>query len=173
MAETQRALVEREYRRSLIAYDPNIRLNVEPDIERWRAVLNWMLPRTHVLKISDEDLALLYPGVDAAVLAAQWLAQGVTLVVLTRGSLGASAFTAHGTQDVAGVAVAVIDTVGAGDTFQAAMLTALAERGALSATALRGMNASVLASVLAFAARAAALTCSRRGADLPRRVELP
>ena len=173
VADTQRALVEREHRRSLIAYDPNIRLNVEPDIERWRDALNWMLPRTHVLKISDEDLASLYPGVDAAVLAAQWLAQGVTLVVLTRGGEGATAFTAHGAQDVAGVRVAVVDTVGAGDTFQAAMLTALAERSALSATALRDMDAAVLAEVLAFAARAAALTCSRRGADLPRRAELP
>ncbi len=173
VAQTQRALVEREHRRSLIAYDPNIRLNVEPDIERWRDALNWMLPRTHMLKISDEDLALLYPGAQAPVLAAQWLAQGVALVVLTRGGDGATAFAAHGTQEVAGVPVQVVDTVGAGDTFQAAILTALAERGALTATALRGLNASALAEVLAFAARAAALTCSRRGADLPRRAELP
>ncbi len=173
VAQTQRALVEREHRRSLIAYDPNIRLNVEPDIERWRAALSWMLPRTHMLKISDEDLALLYPGAQAPVLAAQWLAQGVALVVLTRGGDGATAFAAAGTQEVAGVPVQVVDTVGAGDTFQAAMLTALAERGALSATALRGLHAAALAEVLAFAASAAALTCSRRGADLPRRAELP
>ncbi len=173
VAQSQRALVEREHRRSLIAYDPNIRLNVEPDIERWRDALNWMLPRTHVLKISDEDLALLYPGEDAAALAVQWLAQGVALVVLTRGGEGATAFAAHGTLHAAGVPVTVVDTVGAGDTFQAAMLTALAERGALSAAALRGLGASELAEVLAFAARAAALTCSRRGADLPRRAELP
>ena len=61
VATTQRALVEREHARSLIAYDPNIRLNVEPEIERWRDTLQWMLPRTHLLKVSEE-LGLLYPG---------------------------------------------------------------------------------------------------------------
>ena len=62
VAATQRALVEREHRRCLIAYDPNIRLNVEPDIVRWRDTLQWMLPRTHLLEVSEEDLGLLYRG---------------------------------------------------------------------------------------------------------------
>jgi len=66
----------------------------------------------------------------------------------------------------------VIDTVGAGDTFQAALLTALAERSLLHADALRGLGAPALQAVLQFATRAAASTCSRRGADLPRRAEL-
>jgi len=65
VAGTQRALVEREHRRSVIAYDPNVRLNVEPDLQRWRDTLAWMLPRTHLLKVSDEDLALLFPHTDA------------------------------------------------------------------------------------------------------------
>jgi fructokinase len=67
----------------------------------------------------------------------------------------------------------VIDTVGAGDTFQAALLTGLAERGLLTRAALAALSADDLASVLAFATEAAAITCSRRGADLPRRGELP
>jgi fructokinase len=66
----------------------------------------------------------------------------------------------------------VLDTVGAGDTFAAALLTALAERGALSREALSNLPIDTLQAVLRFAAQAAALTCSRRGADLPRRVEL-
>jgi fructokinase len=70
------------------------------------------------------------------------------------------------------VKIEVIDTVGAGDTFQAAMLTALAERELLTPQALRSLPLAALREVLDFAGRAAAITCSRRGADLPRRAEL-
>ena len=172
VAATQRALVERECRRSTIAYDPNIRLTVEPDLQRWHETLQWMLPRTHILKVSDEDLGLLYPGRDPATLAAQWLAAGVALVVVTRGRAGAWAWTAAQHVAAAPVAVEVIDTVGAGDTFQAALLTALAERSQLAPSALRRLSLADLQAALQFATRAAAITCSRRGANLPRRVEL-
>ncbi len=180
VASAQRALVEREHgheqerdhARSVIAYDPNIRLNVEPDLQRWRDTLAWMLPRTHLLKVSDEDLGLLYPGADVGALARQWLAAGVALVVVTRGVEGAWAWTAAHHAAAEPVGVDVVDTVGAGDTFQAALLTALAERALLSVHGLRTLAAPALAEVLGFAARAAAITCSRRGADLPRRAEL-
>jgi fructokinase len=132
-----------------------------------------MLPRTTLLKVSDEDLGLLYPGHDPAALAQEWLADGVALVVVTRGSEGAWAWTARQHVAAAPVEVAVVDTVGAGDTFQAALLTALAERGLLSRAALAGIGEADLRAALAFAAQAAAVTCSRRGADLPRRHELP
>lgn len=172
VATTQRALVEREWRRSVVAYDPNIRLNVEPDIQRWRDTLQWMLPRTALLKVSDEDLGLLFPGEDPAALAARWLAQGVKLVVVTRGAQGAWGFAAQGRVAAAPVSVQVEDTVGAGDTFQAALLCALAERDLLQHEALATLAPATLQAVLDFAARAAAITCSRRGADLPRRAEL-
>jgi fructokinase len=172
VASTQRALVEREWQRSVISYDPNIRLNVAPDLTLWRDTLTWMLPRTALLKVSDEDLGLLYPGVDIAQLASQWLATGVALVVVTRGAKGAWAWTARHHVAAAPVAVNVVDTVGAGDTFQAALLTALAERGLLNRGALLQLPAQTLGAALAFAAQAAAITCSRRGADLPRRAEL-
>lgn len=172
VAATQRALVEREHARSLIAYDPNIRLNVEPDIERWRDTLQWMLPRTHLLKVSEEDLGLLYPGRSPAELARDWLAEGVSCVVVTHGGEGATAWRAGEQQRIEPVAVTVVDTVGAGDTFQAALLTGLAERSVWTREALRDMAAAPLRQALEFAARAAAITCSRRGADLPRRDEL-
>ena len=172
VAATQRALVERECQRSVIAYDPNIRLNVEPDLQRWRDTLQWMLPRTHLLKVSDEDLGLLYPGIEPATLAAQWLAAGVALVVVTRGNEGAWAWTASHHVATAPVPVDVVDTVGAGDTFQAALLTALAERALLTPSSLHTLSIADLQAALQFAARAAAITCSRRGADLPRRAEL-
>jgi len=171
-AATQRALIERVRGRLVVSYDPNLRLNVEPDLAVWRATLDWMLPRTDVLKLSDEDLGLLYPGIDPAAFAADCLAKGAALVALTRGGQGAIAWDASGTHEVPPVAVEVIDTVGAGDTFQAGLLTRLDELGALTPAGVRGLGAETLRDAMRFAAEAAAITCSRRGADLPRRHEL-
>jgi fructokinase len=169
---TQRALVEREHPRSVISYDPNIRANVEPDLQVWRDTLDWMLPRTHLLKVSDEDLALLYPGRSADDFAHAALAAGTPWVVVTRGSEGAIGYTARDRVAMPPVAVTVVDTVGAGDTFQAALLTWLAEQGRLTPAAIASLTAADQQAALAFATRAAAITCSRRGADLPRRAEL-
>jgi fructokinase len=172
VAITQRALVEREHRRTVVTYDPNVRLVVEPRLERWRETLDWMLPRTHLLKISDEDLHLLHPGLAPEAAAGQWLAHGARCVVITRGAQGALAFTARARAAAAPVTVQVVDTVGAGDTFQAALLTWLAEHDRLSIDGVAALDAASLRSMLDFAARAAAITCARRGADLPRRAEL-
>jgi fructokinase len=172
VGSTQRALVEREHAQRVIAYDPNVRLTVEPQLERWRETLDWMLPRTHLLKISDEDLHLLYPGLAPEAAAAQWLARGVRTVVVTRGGEGAVAFCGTAHASVPPVAVTVVDTVGAGDTFQAALLTWLAEHDRLSIDGVSSLDTPALEAMLSFAARAAAITCSRRGADLPRRSEL-
>ena len=171
-AKTQAALVERAHGRHVVSYDPNLRLNVEPDIGVWRATLDWMLPRIDVLKLSDEDLHLLYPESDPVAFAADCLEKGAGLVALTRGAKGATAWHAHGTVEVAPVKVDVIDTVGAGDTFQAALLTRLSELGALTPKGVRELSTPALTDVMGFAVRAAAITCSRRGADLPRRAEL-
>lgn len=173
VASAQRALVERLHGRCVVAYDPNVRATVEPDLARWRSTLDWMAARTHVLKVSEEDLAGLYPGVPHADLAARWRAAGVAAVVVTLGGQGARAYLADTELAVAPHPAQLVDTVGAGDTFQAAMLTALAERDALSPGALRQLTASAWSEVLGFAAQAAAITCGRRGADLPRRAELP
>jgi fructokinase len=172
VASTLRALVEREHARTLIAYDPNIRLNVEPNLTHWRGMLDWMLPRTHLLKISEEDLQLLLPGTYCDAFAAKALDRGVKLVIVTRGGEGSVAWTRHTHASVPSLPVEVVDTVGAGDTFQAALLTWLAEQGSLSIQALETLTAAQLESALGFAARAAAITCSRRGADMPRRGEL-
>ena len=172
VAATQRLLVEREHRRSVISYDPNIRSNVEPDLDLWRATLQWMLPRTHLLKVSDEDLALLYPGRSADDFAAGALAAGTPWVVVTQGAEGAVGYTRRGRVLMPPVPVSVVDTVGAGDTFQAALLTWLAETGRLTPAAIAGIDDAALGDALGFAGRAAAITCGRRGADLPRRGEL-
>jgi fructokinase len=172
VAATLRELVEREHLRSLISYDPNIRLNVEPDLDRWREALQWMLPRTHLLKVSEEDLGLLFPGEPVAHLAKSWVTQGVALVVVTRGGDGAMAWTARRHVSVPSVPAKLVDTVGAGDTFQAALLTWLAEHDLLSPPTLRELNPDQIKAALRFAAAAASITCSRRGANLPHRQEL-
>lgn len=172
-ATTLRELVEREKGRSLIAFDPNVRLSVEPDVALWKAQLEWMLSRADLLKISHEDLAVLHPDLTLAAFARRALQQGVGLVVVTCGALGALAWTPSGSVSISPEPVAVVDTVGAGDTFQAALITWLVEHDALSRSALAALDPQRLHSALTFAARAAAVTCSRRGADLPRRADLP
>ena len=171
-AATQRALVDRVHGKTVVSYDPNLRLNVEPDLQVWRDTLEWMLPRTDVLKLSDEDLGLLWPGIDPAAFAADCLGKGAGLVALTRGGKGAFAWHASGVVEVPPVHVDVIDTVGAGDTFQSALITRLDELGVLTPEGVRGMGADTLLDAMRFAAQAAAITCSRRGADLPRRAEM-
>lgn len=166
------ALVRRECGTRLIAYDPNVRPSVEPALERWRAKIDALKANVHILKISAEDFGLLYPNAAPDVLARQWLAGGTGLVVMTRGAHGAVAWTCAGQVEVPGVPVQVADTVGAGDTFQAALLARLAETGCLAATRVAALDRDAVAALLAFAMRAASITCSRRGADLPRRAEL-
>lgn len=173
IAHTLQALVQRHQGRAVIAYDPNVRLNVEPDIERWLDQLDFMLPRTQILKVSEEDLDRLFRQQPIEAFAQRALASGVSLLVVTRGEAGASAWVQGERLEVPPVPVDVVDTVGAGDTFQAALLARLAERGLLSLGAVKALTADQARDALAFAAQAAAVTCTRRGADLPRRADLP
>ncbi|HMA14811.1 MAG: PfkB family carbohydrate kinase, partial [Bacteroidota bacterium] len=138
----------------------------------WRRRIESLAGVVHLLKISAEDLELLYPGRAHEEAARAWLAQGVRLVVITRGSQGAAAWTRRRHAALPGRPISVVDTVGAGDSYQAALLAGLAEGGCLDAARLDALGESALAGLLAFAAEAAALTCTRRGADLPRRTEL-
>ncbi|MBA3560283.1 MAG: carbohydrate kinase [Gemmatimonadaceae bacterium] len=172
IAGTLRALVDRERSKALIAYDPNVRLNVVSDPATWRRAVEWMLPRTDLLKVSEDDLRVLAPDASPEAFAAHALSAGVALVVLTRGPEGATGWTRDTEATVPAAPVQVIDTVGAGDTFQAALLTSLAERGALDRETLASLKGAEVREVLGFAARAAAITCSRRGADMPRRADL-
>jgi fructokinase len=172
-ASALRALVEAERGRCVISYDPNVRLNVEPALKIWTDEVEWMLSRTHLLKVSDEDLSLLYPGAAPETLAASWLGKGVRLLVVTRGAKGAVAWTRGARVEVPGVPTTVVDTVGAGDTFQAALLCWLDERDLLTPAALEALDRARVLEAVQFAVLAASITCSRAGADLPRRAELP
>ncbi|HEU0223549.1 MAG TPA: carbohydrate kinase [Paracoccaceae bacterium] len=170
------ALAERAAPRAaptLVSLDPNLRLAISPDLALWRARVEAFLARAHLVKASEEDLAALYPGRPAEDSARDWAGRGPSLVVVTRGAEGAFAVSPAGELRVPGRAVEVVDTVGAGDTFQAGLLAALAEMGRATPQGLAALTADETRRALAFATGAAAITCTRRGADLPRRAELP
>jgi len=173
IGEALRLLVLRESSNCVVSYDPNVRPTVEPDPDVWRRAVSSLVPMSHVMKLSAEDIDFLYRGADPKTLAAQWIRAGARLVVLTRGEFGVSAWTRGVHVQLPAEPVTVVDTVGAGDAFQAALLAGLSETGALSPEAIAELDEPALSRLLAFATRAAAITCSRRGADPPRRVELP
>lgn len=106
--------------------DPNVRPTVEPDMDVWRARLDALIPHVDLLKVSAEDLGLLYPDKAPATVASDLVRRGVSLVVVTDGGGAARGWTATGLQaDAVPPRVSVVDTVGAGDTFQAALLARL------------------------------------------------
>jgi fructokinase len=169
------ALLSRLRGAATISYDVNARPAITgtgPDIV---ARVERMVAISDLVKASDEDLTALYPGVDHVVAARSLLALGPAAVVVTRGADGATWVGASGEVEIASLAVPVADTIGAGDTFGAALVDALWERGRLGGdrgAALRELPSDEVADVLAHAARAAAVTVSRPGADPPYRHEL-
>jgi len=173
IGEALRTLVSQVSRHCVVSYDPNVRPTVEPDPDVWRQAVSTLLPMSHLMKISSEDVAYLYRDADPTTLAAHWIRAGARLVVLTRGEFGASAWTRRVHVQLPAERVTVVDTVGAGDAFQAALLAGLAETGALSPETIGELEEAALSQLLDFAIRAAAITCSRRGASPPRRPELP
>lgn len=158
----------------LRSVDPNVRLTMEPSVERWRAAVGAFAALTHVLKVSEEDIRLLAgPGADVDAVAAGWLSGRCALVALTRGGLGATLFTRRqGRIDGAALPVDLIDTVGAGDAFQAALLAGLSDGGIRSAAALDELGGEHLRALLGTAIKAGALACARQGADPPTRSQL-
>lgn len=172
VADAFAELARRETDR-FISLDPNVRPTVEPDMDVWRARMATLLPHVDLMKVSREDLDRLWPGRSSEDCAADAISAGADLVVITDGDGAARGWTADGiTAAATPPRVAVIDTVGAGDTFQAALIARLRGRGPDGAPATSGLDAGTLGAILDYGARAAAITCSRRGADLPRAEEL-
>ncbi|MQA54163.1 carbohydrate kinase family protein [Pseudomonas piscis] len=173
IADTLLALARRERGRRLISLDPNVRLGPQPDIQLWRQRIDELAGQADLIKVSDEDLEQLYPGQAPEVLIRGWLQGSAKLVFLTRGSQGATVFSQrHGHWSVATPKVQVADTVGAGDTFQAALITWLTEQGLDSPLGLEQLEREQIDALLRFAVNAAALTCTRTGPDLPYRHQL-
>jgi fructokinase len=172
VASTLEGLLQREAGSRLISLDPNIRPALIADRDAYlRRFATWIAD-ADIVKVSSEDLAWLYPDTAEDDVVAGWLADDVGLVLVTYGADGARAVTPSAGVRVQAPATRVVDTVGAGDAFTAGALTFLHETGALDRAAVRALDAASLERLLTFACGVAADTCTRRGADPPRRGQL-
>ncbi|WP_042434829.1 PfkB family carbohydrate kinase [Streptacidiphilus anmyonensis] len=185
-AATALAIAEGLRARATVSYDPNVRPALMGGHAAALAQAERCVAAADVVKASDEDLAWLYPGEPEAAVAERWLGMGVALVLVTRGAAGAAAYTARHTVTAPAGEAAVVDTVGAGDAFMAAVLDGLDQLDQLDGRdgphgpgpggrrreRLSRLGAPELAELLWRATAAAAVTVSRAGARPPDAAEL-
>lgn len=152
-----------------VALDPNIRADLVADPDAYRERFRSWLPSLGLLKLSEEDAEWLAgDSADLADTVRDWQRRGPSAVVLTRGAGGLAVLAGDGEWvEVTGAEARVVDTIGAGDTVQAALLAWLHGEGVLSAEAVRGLDRRGWERALRFAADAAAITVSRAGAEPP------
>jgi fructokinase len=167
------ALIADAKRTATISFDPNCRPNLVDDQDAYRVRMSAFAGSADIIKMSDVDFNYLY-GDDAYTERANaMLAGGANLIVITRGTKGAMAWHREsGAIEVGAPVATVVDTIGAGDSFQAALLFALTELDCIERSRLATIGADKLRKALSFACRCAALTCARAGADPPRRREV-
>lgn len=154
--------------RLLRLFDPNARPGLINDLAAWRQRCADCVAECEVLKLSDEDAALLVPGVALDQAAETWLGAGPRAVLITQGAAGATLYRVGQLPlRVRPPAVQVVDTIGAGDTFGAALSVALLRHGVQHVATLEALPTDTWAEVMQLAATAAALNCAREGADPP------
>ncbi|OIQ32580.1 MAG: carbohydrate kinase [Alphaproteobacteria bacterium MedPE-SWcel] len=168
-ADTYASLLAQAGADRAVMVDPNIRPGFAPDEARYRNRLMAMLAQADIVKVSDEDLDWIIPkGEGLEEKAAALQAHGPAVVLVTRGAEGATGILPDGGQvTVPAERATVVDTVGAGDTFNAGVLARLDALGLLRKSALRTMTAEPLEQALAFGAKVAAITVARAGANPP------
>jgi fructokinase len=157
------AMMLREAGQRVAMIDPNVRPSFVKDRAAYTARIDRMIAAADIVKLSDEDSEWLYGSVDPQAI----LAKGPKVVLVTEGAKGATAYTARGAVSVAAPKIVVADTVGAGDTFNAGFLAALDRAGLLSKSAVATLSDDALRDALSLGTRAAAVTCSRPGANPP------
>ncbi len=165
-ASALKQLAKQAYGKALVSYDPNLRLSIQPSLKVWKETFQHFVSLASVVKASDEDIAGLF-GVGAEdEFVEACLKAGSELVFITRGPEGGSAYSKNGTEEHSrGYKVDVVDTVGAGDTFQAYLLHHLGQ--SLADGSVSSIGEIDLANCLDRALKAASITCTRHGADLP------
>lgn len=169
MASSLAELVRREHGRRLVMLDPNIRPVLATDTG-YRQRVQWFIAQSTIVKASAEDLAWLYPDIDYEAAAERILNAGVRLVLVTLGAAGAYGATRDVHVCVPAVPVEVVDTIGAGDAFGAAVLAWLYDRNILEPDFK--LSREDVESLLGFSCLAASLTCARSGAEPPWRAEM-
>lgn len=172
-ATSLETLMARECKKRIISLDPNVRPNIIPDQSAYRQRFEKWLTSTDFLKLSQADRLWIYPEADIDECLESWFDLGVKLVIQTRGAEGADGFSAGGESAfVETPRVEVADTVGAGDTFISAVLAYLTGEKLMDKEKLQELTSDQLFSCLFFASRAAAINCTRIGANPPFRHEL-
>ena len=169
---TYEALMAREHARRVTMLDPNIRPGFIPDATAHRARMMRMIAMADIVKLSDEDLAWFGDSGTVQEIVHRWLSLGPKLILVTRGGDGATGYTLRHTVHMPTRRVEVVDTVGAGDTFNAGVLAALHEAGLLTKGSISSLTESQVRTALDLGVRAAAVTVSRAGANPPWRREL-
>jgi fructokinase len=158
-----------------ISYDPNCSPGISPDAAAARAQAERFVAVSDIVKASDEDLAWLYPDRTPEETLSAWLELGPAVVAMTRGAAGPVILARRGRVELAAEPIKVADTVGAGDSFMAALIDGLGQLSALGAGGrhrLQALTVEELYALAAYANRAAAITCSRPGANPPDSTEL-
>jgi fructokinase len=148
-----------------IIFDPNVRPSIEGDKDLYRAAVERWIDVATIVKLSEDDLNWLY-GHDEESIIKLWLSRGVELVVVTRAEKGLRAYRNGAVIEVPAVVIELVDSVGAGDTIGAVLVEGVLTHG------VAGLTGENLRSVLLRASKAAAITCSRAGANPPWREEL-
>lgn len=151
----------------LVSLDPNVRPAIIEDRDRWDRFHERWLGVCDLYRASDEDLEWIWPGRAAEDCTAELLAGRIATVIITRGGHGVTVYTAEGQLEVAAPQVDVVDTVGAGDAFVGAVLASLWERLGADRTAFAALDLRQWRAIAERATVAAALTCTRAGADPP------
>ncbi|RWE11781.1 MAG: carbohydrate kinase [Mesorhizobium sp.] len=164
--------MRREHSHRAMMLDPNIRPNFIPDKAKHLRRIRSMMAMADIVKLSDEDLNWFGEAGSHEDVVRNWLDGGPTLIVVTHGSEGAVGYTRDHKVTVVPDKVEVVDTVGAGDTFNAGILASLHEQGLLSKEAIANLAENAIHKALALGAKAAAVTVSRAGANPPWRHEI-
>ena len=171
-AAAYEVLIAREAGRRTIVLDPNVRPAVFGDQTSYRARFERITQLADIVKMSDDDAAWIYPGLGTDDIVEHVLRLGPRLVAVTLGTEGAIAASRDGRACVPAVRVTVADTVGAGDSFGAALLAALIERAALDPGTTPPLDDALLEEAVTYAVTASAITCTRTGAVPPSRAEI-
>lgn len=169
---TYEALMARESGRRVTMLDPNIRPGFILDRARHAERIQRMIGMADIVKLSDEDLSWFGEAGSREEIVTRWLERGPKLIVVTCGGDGAVGYTSNHSVSIKPDKVAVVDTVGAGDTFNAGILASLHEQGLLSKATLADLSQDAIRQALALGAKAAAVTVSRAGANPPWRSEI-
>jgi fructokinase len=146
-----------------VLFDPNVRPSIQSDKEIYRSAVERWIDVASVVKLSEDDISWLYGD---ELVVRSWLDRGVSLIIVTRGDKGLTAISNGFSIDIPAESISVVDSVGAGDTIGAVIVEGVLKYG------LSGLSGENLIKVLERAARAAAITCSRAGANPPWKAEL-